>query len=111
MGLAHNGGVVSPANPAYTVDELAFQLKDSGAKAIVTQLSLLKVTVEAARKAGVPEKRIILLGDAREVCARRRVRRSTAIYVSSIQRWDNQGRAHGCGRERRPVVPPVTTNT
>ena len=57
---------MSPANPGYTVDELAFQLKDAGAKALVTQKPLLKVAAEAARRAGIPEDRIILIGDERD---------------------------------------------
>lgn len=65
-GTTWAGGIVSPANPAYTVDELAFQLKDSGAKAIVTQVPLLPVAVEAAKKVGIPQDRIILIGDQRD---------------------------------------------
>lgn len=60
------GGIVSPANPAWTAEELAFQLKDAGAKALVTQLASLHVAREAARKAGVLEDRIILLGDKKD---------------------------------------------
>ena len=60
------GGVVSPANPGYTSDELAFQLKDARAKALVTQTSFLKTACEAAKKAGVPEDRIILLGEKKD---------------------------------------------
>ncbi|KAL9030340.1 MAG: hypothetical protein Q9196_001535 [Gyalolechia fulgens] len=57
------GGTVSPANPGYTLDELAFQLKDSGAKALVTQKSLLPVATKAAKQVGIPDDRIILIGD------------------------------------------------
>ncbi|KAI9843009.1 MAG: hypothetical protein M1838_002895 [Thelocarpon superellum] len=60
------GGIISPANPAYTVDELAFQMKDSGAKALVTLLPLLDVARQAAKKVGIPEDRIILLGDHKD---------------------------------------------
>ncbi|KAL8857691.1 MAG: hypothetical protein Q9178_005726 [Gyalolechia marmorata] len=60
------GGIVSPANPSYTVNELAFQLKDSGAKALVTQKALLPIATEAAKKVGISENRIILLGDDRD---------------------------------------------
>ncbi|KAK3394192.1 hypothetical protein B0H63DRAFT_39288 [Podospora didyma] len=63
LGALWAGAVVSPANPLYTVDELAFQLRDSGAKGLVTQELLLKTAIEAARKVGIPEDRIILLGD------------------------------------------------
>lgn len=60
------GGIVSPANPGYTIEELAFQLKDSGAQALATQTPFLKVAVEAAKQAGIPEHRIILIGDGRD---------------------------------------------
>ena len=60
------GGIASPANPGYTADELAFQLKDSGAVALVTQKPFLKVAVEAAKQVGIPEDRIILIGDERD---------------------------------------------
>ncbi|KAA8650535.1 hypothetical protein EYZ11_002087 [Aspergillus tanneri] len=60
------GGVVSPANPAYTVDELAYQLKNCGAKALATQVPQLSVATEAAKLAGIPEDRIFLVGDERD---------------------------------------------
>ncbi|KAJ9195637.1 hypothetical protein DTO164E3_6713 [Paecilomyces variotii] len=65
-GTQWAGGVVSPANPAYTPEELAYQLKNSGAKVLATQVPLLPVAREAAKRAGVPEDRIILLGDQRD---------------------------------------------
>ncbi|GAB1209821.1 hypothetical protein APSETT445_008608 [Aspergillus pseudonomiae] len=64
------GGVVSPANPAYTTEELAFQLKNSGAKAVITQVPQLSVVREAAKKVNIPEDRIILIGDKRDPEAR-----------------------------------------
>ncbi|RAH86406.1 acetyl-CoA synthetase-like protein [Aspergillus japonicus CBS 114.51] len=60
------GGVVSPSNPAYTAEELAFQLKNSGAKGLVTQYHLLSVATIAAQEAGIPHDRIILIGDERD---------------------------------------------
>lgn len=64
------GGVVSPANPAYTTEELAFQLKNSGAKAVITQVPQLPVVKEAAKRANIPEDHIILIGDQRDPEAR-----------------------------------------
>jgi 4-coumarate--CoA ligase len=61
---------VSPANPAYTADELAFQLKDSNSKAVVTQKPFLDTVKEAAKVAGIPENRIILIGDEKDETAR-----------------------------------------
>lgn len=69
-GTLWAGGVLSPANPGYTADELAFQLKNSGAKGIATQASVLSVAKEAAKKIGLPEDRIILIGDERDPEAR-----------------------------------------
>lgn len=55
---------MSPANPAYTVDELAFQLKDSGAQALVIQFAYLEIATKAAQVSGIPKDRIILIGNA-----------------------------------------------
>ncbi|KAI8632316.1 hypothetical protein F5Y19DRAFT_420605 [Xylariaceae sp. FL1651] len=66
FGVLYVGGVATTANPTYTAKELAFQMKDSGAKGIVTQLPMLPVVREAARAIGLPEDRIILLGDGRD---------------------------------------------
>ncbi|MCJ1474600.1 hypothetical protein MMC13_003260 [Lambiella insularis] len=60
------GGIVSPANPGYTIEELTFQLKDSGAKALVTQKPFLGIAIQAANQVGIPEDRIILVGDERD---------------------------------------------
>lgn len=65
-GVAWAGGVISPANPTYTVEELAFQLSNSEAKALATQLPLLPVARAAAKKVGLPEDRIFLIGDERD---------------------------------------------
>lgn len=63
FGAMWAGAVVSLANPAHTVQELAFQLKDSGAKALITQASHLKIAFEAAKIAKIPRTRILVMGD------------------------------------------------
>jgi ribosome assembly protein SQT1 len=55
------GGLQSPANAAYSATELAYQLKDSGAKCLFTCLPLLKTALEAARNVGIPNSRIYIL--------------------------------------------------
>ncbi|CAG8950517.1 hypothetical protein HYFRA_00007014 [Hymenoscyphus fraxineus] len=65
-GTLWAGGIISPANPGYTADELAFQLKDSGAKALVTQKPFLNAAREACKKAGIDEDRIILMGEEKD---------------------------------------------
>ncbi|KAJ5407877.1 hypothetical protein N7509_001760 [Penicillium cosmopolitanum] len=69
-GTFFAGGIVSPANPSYSVDELAFQLRDNGTKAIATFKSLLPVVTAAAEKLGISPQRIILLGDERDPSSR-----------------------------------------
>lgn len=64
------GGILSPANPGYTAEELAFQLKDCGAKALVTQKPFLKTAIEACKRVGIDEDRIILMGDGRDETTR-----------------------------------------
>ena len=54
---------LNPACAAYTAKELAVQLKDAGAKALVTQAVMLDTALEAARIAGISGDRILLLGE------------------------------------------------
>lgn len=62
-GMLWAGGVVCPANPTYTVTELARQLEDSNAKVLVTQKALLSVACEAAMRVGMPLRNVVLIGD------------------------------------------------
>ncbi|KAH7052349.1 putative phenylacetyl-CoA ligase [Macrophomina phaseolina] len=63
-GTLFAGGVVCPFNNLYTVEELASQLKSSGAKALVTNVACLEVAREAALIVGMPLDRILLVGVA-----------------------------------------------
>jgi acyl-CoA synthetase (AMP-forming)/AMP-acid ligase II len=54
-GVARLGGVVTTVNPLYTVDELAFQLQDARARALLTAPPFLDKAREAAGRAGVRE--------------------------------------------------------
>lgn len=69
-GTFFAGGIVSTANPSYSVDELVFQLRDNGTKAIATFKSLLPTVTAAAEKLGISSKRIILIGDERDPTSR-----------------------------------------
>ncbi|KAJ1550640.1 hypothetical protein HK405_000131, partial [Cladochytrium tenue] len=57
-------GTVSPANPAYTVEELTYQLRDSGATYLFTTAELLDTALAAAQAAGIPAARTYLLETA-----------------------------------------------
>lgn len=65
FGTLWANGVVSPANSTYTSSELAFQLSNSGAKALITQRQSLETALAAAKIAGIPRNRILLMGDER----------------------------------------------
>ncbi|PGH11477.1 hypothetical protein AJ79_04852 [Helicocarpus griseus UAMH5409] len=72
------GGVVTPANPTYTAEELAFQLQGTKAKALVTVYPLLATALAAAKTAGIPAERVVLLGEERDP-------RSKVKHFTSVQ--------------------------
>jgi acyl-CoA synthetase (AMP-forming)/AMP-acid ligase II len=53
--IASLGGIVSPVNPLYTGDEIGHQLKDAGARFLVTVPQLLEKAASAAREANIEE--------------------------------------------------------
>ncbi|MET0415184.1 MAG: AMP-binding protein [Actinoplanes sp.] len=61
-GTMAAGGIVTGANPLLTVDELAGQLADSGARLLVTAPPFLDRALAAAERAGVAE--VLVLGEA-----------------------------------------------
>src|SRR4051812_38522246 len=54
-GIAAAGCVISPVNALYTPEEIAFQLKDSGAKVLVTVSPFLDRALAAVQKSPVDE--------------------------------------------------------
>lgn len=63
-GLAYAGATVTTLNPTYGAEEIAYQLKNSGASAVVTIALFLDVAREAAAQAGIAEIFLIGPGDA-----------------------------------------------
>ncbi|MBV9193909.1 MAG: AMP-binding protein [Solirubrobacterales bacterium] len=61
--VATVGGVNTTANPLLTAEELSFQLKNSGARLLVTVPELLEKATAAAKRSGVEE--IFVYGDSR----------------------------------------------
>jgi acyl-CoA synthetase (AMP-forming)/AMP-acid ligase II len=60
--VATLGGIVTTINPLYTADELAHQLKDAGAKYLLTVPQLMDKGLEASRDTKVQE--IFVFGEA-----------------------------------------------
>lgn len=92
-GVFFAGGIISPANPGYSPDELAFQLENSGSKAIITTLSFLPNALKAAKKVGIPSDRVLLLGEQRDKEHR-------------VKHWTNIRKTSGALRYRRRKADP-----
>mmetsp|Transcript_4731 Transcript_4731/g.13464 ORF Transcript_4731/g.13464 Transcript_4731/m.13464 type:complete len:564 (-) Transcript_4731:64-1755(-) len=60
VGALSFGGILSPANPLYSAEELHRQIEDSGAKALMAHPAVMETAVAAATEAGIP---LILIGD------------------------------------------------
>ncbi|KAI0356904.1 acetyl-CoA synthetase-like protein [Trametes cingulata] len=54
------GGILTGANPAYTADELVYQIRTAKATVLFVHPDSLQVGLEAARKAGIPDSRVVL---------------------------------------------------
>lgn len=61
-GALMAGGTVTTVNPLYGAEELAYQLRDSGAKRLVTIEMFMETAQAAAAEAGINE--VIVLGEA-----------------------------------------------
>ena len=80
LGTLRAGGIVSPANPGYTRAELAHQLKDSGAKAIVTTSVALQNVEDACQQIGIPKHNILLLDNDHD--SRGRIKNWKSLLVA-----------------------------
>jgi len=58
MGIIMAGGIFTAANPTFVPRELAYQLKDSGAKYMFAAEGSLDTAVQAAKEAGLPADRV-----------------------------------------------------
>ncbi|KAF4523515.1 hypothetical protein B566_EDAN004586 [Ephemera danica] len=67
LGAAAAGIVVTPANPLYTAEELSRQLRDAGAKAVVTVPSYLDKVREALERSGGAQLIVSCASEADEV--------------------------------------------
>ena len=53
LGVLGMGGILSTANPAYTVHELNYQMKLTGAKALFTDTNSLDTARQVADQCGI----------------------------------------------------------
>lgn len=66
LGTLLAGGIMTPANPAYTTSELVHQMKDSGARACVVHPTLLAIAQEAASIVGIPSDAVFVFGETEQ---------------------------------------------
>lgn len=92
-GALFAGGVVTPANPGYSADELAYQLENSGAVGLVTTKACLQTALSAAAKVGMRADRVVLLGGERDPTHR-------------VKHWTNIRKTSGALRYRRRKARP-----
>ncbi|OAL01327.1 acetyl-CoA synthetase-like protein [Phaeosphaeriaceae sp. SRC1lsM3a] len=92
-GTFFAGGIVTPANPGYSADELAYQLNNAGARALATTKQFLKTALEAVKKANIPNDRVILLGAEKDETHR-------------VKHWSSIRKTSGALRYRRRRAKP-----
>ncbi|KAF4966981.1 hypothetical protein FZEAL_10589 [Fusarium zealandicum] len=64
LGILGAGFIFSGVNPIYTVNEMAHQLTNTRAKAVLVHPQMLGTMLEAASKAGLPTERIFQFSDS-----------------------------------------------
>ncbi|KAF7725298.1 hypothetical protein EC973_000308 [Apophysomyces ossiformis] len=62
LGAIAAGGATTPANPAYTAHELAYQLSETKAKVLISHETNLETALEAAKLANLPSSRVLVFG-------------------------------------------------
>ncbi|RMZ88242.1 hypothetical protein DV736_g4536, partial [Chaetothyriales sp. CBS 134916] len=95
LGALWAGVTVSPANPGYTVNELAYQFEDSQAKAVVAHLTVLENVKAAAAKVGIPESQIFIVGAKKDPSFK-------------TKHWTGVRNLSGVSRYRQVKVDPKT---
>lgn len=63
LGVAGSGRVFTGCNPAYGVNETAFQLENTDSKLVLVEPKFLDVVLQAAQKHDFPRERIYLFSD------------------------------------------------
>jgi acyl-CoA synthetase (AMP-forming)/AMP-acid ligase II len=58
-----SGRIFTGCNPAYGVNETAYQLENTGAKSVFVEPQFLDMVLQAAEKNGMPKERIFLFSD------------------------------------------------
>ncbi|KAF3009831.1 hypothetical protein E8E13_010345 [Curvularia kusanoi] len=85
MGAIMAEGVFTGANPTYIARELAYQLKDSGAKFLLCAEASLDTGIAAAKEAGLTADRVFVFDDGTAIFDGRKVEKDTPL--GHIRHW------------------------
>jgi 4-coumarate--CoA ligase len=98
QGVIMAGCIFTGANPTYVARELAYQLKDSGAKYLICAEASLDTGVAAAQEAGLSADRVFIFDDGVATFEGRKVDKDTEL--GKIRHWttlwdtEENGRAY-----------------
>ncbi|KAF2122802.1 4-coumarate-CoA ligase-like protein [Lophiotrema nucula] len=85
LGVIMAGGIFTGANPTYVTRELAYQLKDSGARYLICSEANLETGLAAAKEAGLGPDRIFIFDDG--VATFEGKTTNTQTPAGSIRHW------------------------
>ena len=100
LGVIMAEGVFTGANPTYIARELAYQLKDSGARFMICAEGSLDTGIAAAKEAGMGAERVFIFDDGLATFEGRKVEKSTEL--GHIRHWTElldtpeRGSAYSC---------------
>ncbi|KAI4650852.1 hypothetical protein J4E93_003209 [Alternaria ventricosa] len=85
MGIVMAEGVFTGANPTYIARELAYQLKDSGARFMICAEGSLDTGIAAAKEIGMSPERIFVFDDGVATFEGRKVEKNTEL--GNVRHW------------------------
>ncbi|KAJ4305849.1 hypothetical protein N0V90_001381 [Kalmusia sp. IMI 367209] len=85
IGIIMAGGIYTGANPTYVARELAYQLRDSGAKYLLCAEGSLDTGIAAAKEAGLGPESIFVFDDGVATFERRKIEREA--LGGKIRHW------------------------
>jgi 4-coumarate--CoA ligase len=85
MGVIMAEGIFTGANPTYVARELAYQLKDSGAKYLICAETSLDTGIAAAQEAGLSASQIFIFDDGIATFEGQKVEKNTTL--GNVRHW------------------------
>ncbi len=85
MGVIMAEGIFTGANPSYVPRELAYQLKDSGAKFLLCGEDSLETGIAAAKEVGMSAERVFIFDDGIPTFEGRKIEKNTEL--GTVRHW------------------------